>query len=249
VSEPTVEHDDADYDAIEDEFNDALSISLDPRGNEVLFDVIAALGLPPGASAVDVGCGRGEYSVELARRFGFVVHGVDPAQRYLGLAATLATEEPEVAARVSFGDGTAEAIPRDPETVDLILCREMLYLVDQLFNTDWLEPAEAERFWRGTANQENADRDRLGRCIDDAGLVVEEKIELGSETVEWAEEQSGKAARELRAAARLLRDPERYISQFGQWAYDIKLNDAFWFIYRMIGKLSQHVYVIRRPEE
>jgi hypothetical protein len=63
--------------------------------------------------------------------------------------------------------------------------------------------------------------------------------------VEWAEERDGKAGRELLAAARLLRDPARYIERFGQAAYDIKLNDAFWFIYRMIGKLTQRIYVLR----
>ena len=43
----------------------------------------------------------------------------------------------------------------------------------------------------------------------------------------------------------LIRDPARYIARFGQEAYDTKLIDSFWFIYRMIGKLTQRLYVLR----
>jgi ubiquinone/menaquinone biosynthesis C-methylase UbiE len=259
----------ADFEKVEDDFNDALSISLEPRGPDFLYDVIATLDVPPGATVVDVGCGEGKHALELARRFAFIVHGVDPLPRHRHLTDPLAATEPDVHQRLSFRQGTAEAIPQPPATVDLVLCREMLYLVDdlttaftecrrvlkpggrvvvyQLFNTDWLEPAEAVRFWRGVGDPRHADRSYFEGCVRQAGLAVDERIELGSETIEWAEEQSGKASREIRAAARLLRDPERYVGRFGQAAYDIKLNDALWHIYRMIGKLSQHIYVLRRP--
>jgi hypothetical protein len=93
----------------------------------------------------------------------------------------------------------------------------------------------------------NADRAHLEASIAAGGLRIEQNIELGSETGEWAEERHGKASRELLAAARLLRDPQRYIAQFGQAAYDIKLGDAFWHVYRMIGKLSNRVYVLGMP--
>jgi len=48
-----------------------------------------------------------------------------------------------------------------------------------------------------------------------------------------------------RGAARLLRDPERYIARFGRPAYDVMLGDCFWHIYRMIGKLSSRIYVLQ----
>jgi hypothetical protein len=51
--------------------------------------------------------------------------------------------------------------------------------------------------------------------------------------------------RRLLHAARLLRQPDRYIAEFGQKAYDIMLADSFWHIYRMIGKLTARVYVLR----
>ena len=50
-----------------------------------------------------------------------------------------------------------------------------------------------------------------------------------------------------RHAARLLRDPERYIARFGRQNYDIKLGDCLWHVYRMIGKLSSRVYLLSAP--
>jgi 2-polyprenyl-3-methyl-5-hydroxy-6-metoxy-1,4-benzoquinol methylase len=47
--------------------------------------VVDELGLAPGSSVLDMACGRGRHSVELARR-GFRVTGVDLSCRSLGLA-------------------------------------------------------------------------------------------------------------------------------------------------------------------
>ncbi len=258
-----------DYPRIEEAFQDALTVSLHPRGPELLYDVVAELELPRTAHVVDLGCGEGEHTLELARRFGFAVHGIDPLDRHIELAnEALATEDDDVRARVRFEEGSAEAIPLAGKTVDLVWCREVLYhvaaldaafaecrrilkrngslVIYQLFATDRLEPREAEWLWSraGGVFPRNTDRAYVEAAIASAGLHIEENIELASETGEWAEEQHGKASRELLAASRLLRDPQRYIAAFGQAAYDIKLADAFWHIYRMIGKLSNRVYVL-----
>ncbi|MBO0731414.1 MAG: class I SAM-dependent methyltransferase, partial [Acidimicrobiaceae bacterium] len=69
------------FDDVEVLFHAALDKSLDPRGPDSLFDLVERLGLPPGSSVVDVGCGRGHQALELSRRFGFNVLGVDPVDR------------------------------------------------------------------------------------------------------------------------------------------------------------------------
>jgi SAM-dependent methyltransferase len=48
--------------------------------------VVEALGLNAGDRVLDVGCGPGRHSHELARR-GLVVHGIDISQRFIDLAA------------------------------------------------------------------------------------------------------------------------------------------------------------------
>src|ERR1051326_1299770 len=59
------------YPQVEEEFSAVLDQSLHPRGPDLLFDLVARLALPPGAVALDVGCGEGRQAVALHQRFGF----------------------------------------------------------------------------------------------------------------------------------------------------------------------------------
>ena len=93
----------------------------------------------------------------------------------------------------------------------------------------------------------NADHKHVEAAIGRAGFQIDERIVLASEGGERAQEERGEPGRRLLHAARLLREPERYIAQFGQTAYDIMLGDCLWHIYRMIGKLSGRIYVLRAP--
>jgi ubiquinone/menaquinone biosynthesis C-methylase UbiE len=259
-----------DYPRIEEELQAVLRVSLNPRGPDVLYDVINGLGLPRTAQVVDLGCGEGVHALELARRFGVGVIGVDPVGRHIELANdAVASLDEDARKQVRFQEGRAEDIPLDDGSVDLVCCREMLYhvpvlelafaecrrilkrgghvVIYQLFSTERLEPREAEGFWGTTDTfSSSTDRVRMEAAIAAAGLRIEQNIELGSETGEWAEEHHGKASQELLSASRLLRDPERYVEQFGAAAYEIKLADSFWHVYRMIGKLSNRIYVLGR---
>jgi ubiquinone/menaquinone biosynthesis C-methylase UbiE len=94
------------FDAVEDEFHRVLEVSLNPRGPESLYDLVASFELPPGSDGVDVGCGRGEQAIELAERFGFDVLGIDPVARYDRCAGEHVTR-----GSVAFRAGLAEAIP------------------------------------------------------------------------------------------------------------------------------------------
>jgi len=75
------------YPAVEADVQAALDESLSPRGPDLLYDLVAALALPPGARALDVGCGDGSHTTRLAARFGFTVTGVDPANTEAAIAA------------------------------------------------------------------------------------------------------------------------------------------------------------------
>jgi hypothetical protein len=76
---------------------------------------------------------------------------------------------------------------------------------------------------------------------------IDQCIVLGTEWGEYAEEHYGTGGRHLLHAARLLRDPGRYIQQFGTANYDIARGDCLWHIYRMIGKLSGRSYLLSAP--
>ena len=259
------------YPRVEEEFQSALDASLNPRGPEMLYDLVRDLRLPQGASVIDLGCGEGKHTLELASRFGFHVLGVDPVERHIELAyealEELAVRQPELRGQVRFELGTAETIPAENASADLVWCRDVLVhvaaldqayascrrvlrdgghmLVYQMFGTERLEPREAAWLWAtmGVA-PESARPERTEAAIARAGFRVEQWIELGSEWGEWAEERADQGTRRLLHAARLLRAPERYIAQFGQAAYDVMLGDCLWHIYRMIGKLSPRIYLL-----
>jgi SAM-dependent methyltransferase len=252
------------YDAfprIEEQFAAALDESLDPRGPELLYDLVAGFGLPSGSVALDVGCGEGKHSMRLAERFAFTVTGIDPVERHIALARARA------GAAVRFERGSAKELPVASATVDLVWCRDVLVhvadleraytefrrvlkpggrvLVYQVFATERLEPREAEWLWRTThVVPANADPGRTVAAIAAAGLRLDECIVVGTEWSEWAAERSPGPARRLLHTSRLLRDRDRYVAQFGAEAYEIMLGDCLWHVYLAIGKLDRRVYVL-----
>jgi SAM-dependent methyltransferase len=119
--------------------------------------------------------------------------------------------------------------------------RALVYL---MLATDLLEPEEAIRFCGDELVPTSMDAEHVEAAITDAGLRIDERIEIGSEWGERAEEETGKPGRRLLWAARLLRDPDRYIEQFGRRNYEIMLRDCHWHVYAMIRKLHRRAYVL-----
>jgi len=254
------------YDAfprIEEAFHRALEPSLSPRGPDVLYELVAGFELPPGSTAIDVGCGEGRHAGQLAQRFGFAVTGYDPVARHVELAR-------DAIPNVRFELGRAEELPVTDASVDLVWCRDVLILVPdlervyaefgrvlrpggralvyQMFAGERLEPREEAELWRLLGGERtSADPAVTERAIARADLRVDDVVVLGSEWGEHAEESEGKPGKRLLWAARLLREPERYVEQFGRENYEIMLGDCLWHVYAMIGKLERRVYALTRP--
>jgi SAM-dependent methyltransferase len=260
------------FELIEEEFNEALDRSLGPRGPDMLYDLVGELRLAAGAVALDVGCSEGKHTFELARRFGLTVLGIDPVARHLESARRrLAGEEAGLERRVTFEVGRAEQLPATASSADFVWCRDVLCMVEdlegaygefrrvlkpggralvyQMFTTDSLEPREAG-FLLPTMGcvPESMEPETTDRAIRAAGLEIEQCIVLGPEWGEFGQEQSGKPARKLLHAGRLLRQRERFVRRYGQENYNIALGDCLWHVYRLIGKLSDRVYVLSAPE-
>jgi SAM-dependent methyltransferase len=245
---------------IEDAFHAALDESLSPRGPDALYDLVAGLGLPPGSRALDAGCGEGRHAVELARRFGFTVLGVDP----VGRQVELASGGNPLPNRVTFARGSLDALPLEDASVDLVWCRDVIEHVGDLPSafrelrrvlrprgrallytmvaTDLMEGSDRAVFFG--AVPKSFDAGAIEDAIASAGFRVDLRDELGSEWGELAEEETGKPGRRLLWAARLRRDPERYRAQFGDTAYRIMLTDCLWHVYAMLGKLSRRAWVL-----
>ena len=235
------------FDAVEEDFHAALAESLDPVGPEVLYDLVAAMQLPRGSQALDVGCGRGDHVRGLAERFGFEVVGIDPL-----------AEPPNVV-------GVIENIPLPDAAVDLVWCRDMFGHIDDLprafaemrrvlrpggramvysmFATERLEPNEAKELFRlGRLVASSFDTANAEAAM--TGFRIDERVEIGSQ---WGEVDDGrKPAGRLLWAARLRREPERYVTQFGRSSYEVMLCDCLWHVYAMLGKLSRRAYVLTK---
>ncbi|MDQ6876838.1 MAG: class I SAM-dependent methyltransferase [Candidatus Dormibacteraeota bacterium] len=260
--------------AIEQAFDRTLDVSLHPRGLDMLMNLVANLALPSGAEVLDLGCWDGKYSVELARRFGFRVLGIDPVNRHISdgtrMLAELNSTEPDVAARVRLEVGATGGLPSVSGSLDLIWCRDVLVHVSdlkaafaecsralrpggymviyQMFATDWLDQREADRLWPPVGIfASSTDRRAFEAAIAEAGFDIVDCQELTSEWRENLEENSkASTARQLLHAARLLRAPEHYIAEHGEVAYGVMLSNCLWGVYQMIGKLSPRSYVLRR---
>jgi SAM-dependent methyltransferase len=257
----------------DEEVEAALNESLSPRSlNELLFDLVAETGLPPGSTVLDVGARDGRYSFELSRRFGFTVRGVEPVRRHLDNAArdlaAFAAEDPEAAARVRIDEGIAEKLTDPSGSVDLIWCRDVLVhvedletvfgefhrvlkpggraLVFQMTATDWLTPAEAAFMWPPAGiHATSLDPQRIEAAITGAGLTIAQCIQLHGETRERAEEDGlNKTSQQLLWVSRLLRNRAAFEQRFGTIAYEYLLTDSLWGVYQMIGKLNPRIYVL-----
>jgi ubiquinone/menaquinone biosynthesis C-methylase UbiE len=77
-----------------------------------------------GADTLDLGCGRGEVSVQLAL-LGAIVTGIDVSRESLARAETLARKH-GVAGRVSLASGNAEALSFDDDSFDLAICTGLI---------------------------------------------------------------------------------------------------------------------------
>lgn len=274
AEDAAVAHDHEAYGLVEERFQEAMDEGLDPGSPGVLLDLVADFGLAPGAAVLDVGCGDGWHGAELARRYGLAVRGIDPSAQSLAAAREdldrAIQESPGLEQLVSFTPGTAQDLPAADQSADLIWCRDVLCLVEdlsavyaefrrvlrpggraviyQMFTTARLQPAEAAWLLPVMGCHEASMRPAVTEAaISDAGLRVDQCIVTSSEWGEHAQERTGAPGRHLLHAARLLRDPPRYIHQFGQGNYDIALGDCLWHVYRMIGKLSGRIYLLTAP--
>jgi SAM-dependent methyltransferase len=267
--EISIEQSYAEFPLIEEAFLEALDVSLGPRGPASLLELVAGLGLPVDALALDVGCGEGDHCIELAQRLGFQVHGVDPVERHVELAREAFDRQVDDAGRGRFSLGSAEALPVDATSVDLVFCNEATMYVDlgracaefrrvlrpgglglihQVFTGLQMRDEEAEAFWPSLGAAANSVRPQdVEAAITAAGLTIDRRIEFGSEWGEWAQEDRGAGGRRLVHAARLLREPERYVRQFGPTNYRVMLGDALWHVYRMIGKLEGVAFIFTKP--
>ncbi|MFO1078351.1 MAG: class I SAM-dependent methyltransferase [Planctomycetota bacterium] len=90
-----------------------------PSAREVA-DVLASLGVPRGATILDLACGKGAVSVALAEQLGASVRGIDAFQPFLDAAKALAVER-GVADRCVFEQGDIRGVLGESAMHDVVV--------------------------------------------------------------------------------------------------------------------------------
>jgi SAM-dependent methyltransferase len=216
---------------------------------------------------LDAGCGRGNHSVELSRRFGCDVVAFDLVFGPMKAAA----QDAKVPGAVRFVQASMSQIPLRDATFDFVWCRDMLVHLTDLdsamrecaralrpdgkmlvyctVQTERMEPREAERLYAPLAIvPDNTSRGRLESAFAEAGFVIARREDIGSELIEFYEERDGRASRELMRIARMRRRRDELIKQWGEEVYDAVEAVYHWVVYGLIGKLSSSYYVLEKPK-
>lgn len=251
-------------------FEAVLDRSLNPRGPEMLYEKMAALGLNSAHRVLDIGCRDAGAGLKLAERFGCTMLGVDPVQHNLDRARRRIAAS-DHGALVHIRAGAIEAIPADDGEFDFIWCRDMLNHVPDLqagfrecarvlkpggrmliwvtLATDLLEPNEAARLYAPLAVvARNMAPAFVEQAFTAAGFRVLERDVIGSEWRERYEEDGTRTtSRQLLKIARMQRDRARLSAELGPGQLEAELADCHWGVYTMLGKLSPIMYVLERP--
>ena len=96
--------------AHQDESFAILDPSLIPCPYTLLYEVTEKTGIKPDYTLLDIGCGRGNYSCELAHKYGCKVVGLDPVVSNSELAQNSAIYA-GLNDQVTFQQGIVERLP------------------------------------------------------------------------------------------------------------------------------------------
>ena len=109
-----------------DRYARLLSFGQDPRWRSFLVERIEAR---PDASVLDVACGTAAVSIELVRRYGCHVVGVDQSAEMLATGRSR-VEEAGLGEWIELREGRAEALPFDDASFDALTFTYLLRYVD-----------------------------------------------------------------------------------------------------------------------
>lgn len=250
------------------EINEWCKQSLNPRGSDMLYDLLAGFGPTFHSRVIDIGCRDARHAIEIAKRFGCHVLGIDPAPVHIERARTRVAEA-GMAHLVHVELAGIEAMPVADESQDMIWCRDVLNHVDlergfaecarvlksggqmlvyQTFATSALEAQEAARIYAAMAIiPRNMDENTFQAYAQDAGLRITMRDVVSSEWRErWAEEGNTALLDNLLAIARLRRSEGALVEQHGRDQYEANYASTLWGIYQMLGKLQPTVYLLEK---
>jgi len=241
---------------------------LQPRIPSRLFDLVADIGLNPSSCVLDVGCGQGDHTCELASRFGVQVMAMDMVESSLESTRQRIAEK-NLAAQVRVQKGVIEQLPFADGEFALVWCRSVIVHLPQVlpafqqcwrvlepgghmllqtgYATSLLEPQEAARLRQRLGFvEESMQRPQVEAALQTAGFTIVQSEAHGSEFAEFYEQREGRCAHHLIGIARLQRAEAAIVARFGRALYETALGMYYWQVYQMLGKISYHAYLLEK---
>jgi SAM-dependent methyltransferase len=244
-----------------------LDRSLAPRGPDAMH-ALAMTYLTPGSTILDVGCRDGAHLIRLVRASHAAGIGLDPVGRLVEQARR-DVDAARLNDRLQIVRGVAQHLPIVDGRIDLVWLRDVVEVLDDLeralaevarvlcaggyalvysvFVTDLLEPNERRMLDRNLANvPTNLVEPRVEAAFARAGLSIARKDVIGTEWREYAEEHEPRIARELLHLARLRRQRDQIVREFGADIYLHVEANLHWSVFQFLGKLQPILYLLRR---
>ena len=250
-------------------FLDALDQSLNPRSPDTLYDQFGSLGPGPDSLVLDIGCRNAKQACEIAERFGCHVVGVDLVDANIQDAQKRILPK-GVYQSVQVVQGDIQQLPLADGGFDFIWCRDVLghipdlhqlfkscarvlkpggkMMIFQVLATNLLTKEEADHLYLPLAIvPENMSPSYFERAFTASGFSLIEADVHSSEWREYGEEtESRRTSMQLLRIARMRRNREQLLAQFGEKDYAIELADCHYGVYQMLGKLRAVVYTLSK---
>ncbi|GAB3811194.1 class I SAM-dependent methyltransferase [Kribbella italica] len=244
-----------------------LDRSLAPRGPDWLLTKASEY-LKPGDVVLDAGCRDAAHLIQLVRDNNVTGYGVDPVPLHIARAQE-AVDAADLTGRIALQCTGMEEAPALGEQFDLVWCRDVLEQVADLPGalagvSQVLKPAGHLLVFTQVATElldaqdtallgahlgnvlSNLDPHTLETAFGQAGFAIEEKVVIGTEWREYAEERTQPVSRALLRLARLRRTRDQIVAVHGQDVYEHVEANLHWEVFQFLGKLAPTVDVLRR---
>ncbi len=245
---------------------DQLDVDLDPSGPEELFEVAARY--VAGGRVLDVGCRDARYLIRLAQQFGFSGVGVDPVPWHIDRART-AIGEADLTGTLRAELGSIESYTSASGVFDLVWCRDVIEVLPDLNGavarmSDVLAPDGVLIAYTNVLNgppdprETAAIHEPLGNVVDNLieddleatwrrhHLTISEKVIVGTRWREYLEKRDHLVSRDLLRLARLRRQREHIIAEYGEAIYKLTEASTQWATNQFLGRFVPVIYVLHK---
>lgn len=252
-----------------------LDQSLNPRGTDWLLE-FAGQYLNPGGTVLDAGCRDAAHLIALVRDHDAIGFGMDPVPLHIERGQE-AVDAAGLQDRITLAVGgmedaaTLAAVDGEKPSFDLVWCRDVVPQINDLpgaitgvaqvlkssgrmivfttLATDLLMPQEIKMLCQHLGNViPNLQEEHVEASFKAAGLEIEQKIVIGTEFREFAEERTQPVSRALLRLARLRRSRDEIVAGHGEDVYLHIEANLHWEVYQFLGKIMPIVYVLRSKE-